>query len=531
MTTVTTGVRSGPLAPLAGRTFLWFWLAFTVSTIGISSQALGAQWFLVRDASSAGLVALVQAAMTFPLAILSLPAGVLADRFDRRSLLIAVQVAGLVAGAVLTWLSWTGALGATTLLVLTFALGSVYALTLTPFQAVVPDVVKRHHLHEAAALVSIAANTARVVGPALAGLLVARVDIPAVFALSTLTSLFFVIVLVRWPGIRRNHARHERFLPAIRSGVRYVRHSPQVLKLMLRAFWFTAGMMATFALLPLVATDQLHAAADVYGILFACLGAGAVCGGFSIAPLRAWLTENSIVGLGFLVAASMVGLLPLLPGQPAAMACLFVAGWAWTICLSTMAGNLQIYLPAWVRARGLAIYAIALFSGQAAGSVVLGVLVDEIGLPRTLWVAAAFLLLGVSLTRWVPFVQLDDVDRTPTAYWHEPVLVVPTEEIGGEVVVAVEYWVDPADEQQFRAGMRAVRRVRMRTGATRWRLLRDAEAHRRYVEEFTVSSWDEHERQLHQRLVASDTISESVVTALSDPPPRVIHLFRIGLGG
>jgi hypothetical protein len=71
----------------------------------------------------------------------------------------------------------------------------------------------------------------------------------------------------------------------------------------------------------------------------------------------------------------------------------------------------------------------------------------------------------------------------------------------------------------------------MRTGATRWRLLRDAEAHRRYVEEYTVATWGEHELQLHKRLVASDNVSESVVTSLSDPPPRVIHLFRIGLGG
>jgi hypothetical protein len=105
------------------------------------------------------------------------------------------------------------------------------------------------------------------------------------------------------------------------------------------------------------------------------------------------------------------------------------------------------------------------------------------------------------------------------------------DEISGEVVVAVEYWVAPEDEHRFRVGMQAVRRVRMRTGATRWRLLRDAEADRRYVEEYTVATWDEHELQLHKRLVASDQVSESIVTGLSDPPPRVIHLFRVGLGG
>ena len=97
-------------------------------------------------------------------------------------------------------------------------------------------------------------------------------------------------------------------------------------------------------------------------------------------------------------------------------------------------------------------------------------------------------------------------------------------------MVAVEYWVDLEDAPAFRDSMRGLRRTRMRTGATTWRLLRDAEAPRRYIEEYTVATWAEHELQLRKRLVASDQLLESAVAVFSDPPPRVIHLFRIGPG-
>jgi MFS family permease len=274
--------------PLSHRAFRWLWIALVVSSGGMWMQALGAQWFLVSQPGGAAYVALVQTALTLPVAILALPAGVLADNLNRRSLLLAVQAGSLAVGVVLTILMVTDSLDPRLLLALTALIGCGFALTLTPFQSLIPDLVSRERIPAAAALVGVGANIARIVGPAIAGFLIASIGIASVFAACTLSSVAFVVILLRWNGTTPRVSQRERFLPAMKSGVRYVRHSPQVIKLMLRSFWFTAPMMAVFALLPIVATTQLNMGSGGYGLLFACLGVGAVIGG-GVPPV--WLTS------------------------------------------------------------------------------------------------------------------------------------------------------------------------------------------------------------------------------------------------
>ncbi len=514
-------------SPLTHRTFRWLWTATVVANIGMWMQSLGAQWFLVSDPGSASLVALVQVALTAPMAILALPAGVLADNVNRRTLLISVQSATLVVGLVLTVLMLVGALTPVTLLLLTALLGCGQALTLTPFQSLIPDLVSRERIQPAAGLVGIGANIARIVGPAVAGLLVAQVGIGAVFAMNAASTAVLVTVLARWKPAAIHRSHREHFFPAVRTGVRYVRHSPQVLKLMLRSFWFTSPMMAIFALLPLVATERLGMGSGGYGILFALLGAGAVVGGISVTRLRYSMSTNAIVGIGAVLAALVIAALPFVTVPAVAMALMFPAGAAWTASNAAMSGAMQVYLPAWVRARGLALFSVALFGGQAIGSLVVGWAAHSFGLDVAFAGAAVVMAAGATFALWLPLKELQDIDRTPTAHWPEPVLVVDPDELGGEVAVSISYWIDPEDEAEFSALMEHVRRTRLRTGGNSWRLLKDGEIPRRFVEEYSVGSWQEHEYQHHWRLVASDKEWEDKASALSDPPREIQHLFRL----
>src|SRR5438128_8250445 len=142
-------------------------------------QTVGAQWFLVHAANAAILVALVQVADTLPDALFGLVGGVLADLFDRRRLLLVVQIGlGLVAVA-LAALTFLAQMTAPLLLAFTFALGSASVFA-NPFQSLIPDIVPREQLRAAAALGSISINLSRVVGPALAGLVIARLGVAAV---------------------------------------------------------------------------------------------------------------------------------------------------------------------------------------------------------------------------------------------------------------------------------------------------------------------------------------------------------------
>lgn len=519
--------RPSAFSPLAHRTFRWLWIALTVSTVGVWMQALGAQWFLVTIPGGGAIVALVQTALTLPMALLAMPAGVLADSFNRRWLLIIVQSGVFLVSLVLTALTAVGVLIPPTLLVLMAVLGCGSALTLTPFNSLIPELVSRDQIPSSAALVGVAANLARIIGPALAGVLVAYVGFTAVFALSAATAAFFVVVLLRWNGTRERVVQRERFWPAMKSGVRYVRHSPQVLKLMLRSFWFTAPMMAIFALLPLIATERLGMGSSGYGVLFGVLGAGAVAGGISLTRIRRTMTTNAIVAMAVVGAAVVLAVLPFITVAPVTMALLLLAGASWTLTNAALGAALQIYLPAWVRARGLSLQSMALFGGQGLGSLAVGFAANTWGLTVAFIGSGVVLALSGTMAIWLPLRELEGIDRTPTQHWPDPNLILDPEEMGGEVVVMLTYWIDPEDEAEFIARMENVRRIRLRTGGNDWKLVKDGEVPRRFVEEYSVSSWEEHEYQHHSRLVASDQEVEEAVNALSDPAPEVAHLFSV----
>ena len=520
----------GAFSPLASRAFRALWIATLVSNIGTWMQTVGAQWFLVGNPQTESLVAFVQAAAALPMALLAIPSGVLADQFNRRTILLTVQTISFVTALALTFLHFTNTLNAAILLSLTTVLGITSALTFTPFQSLIPDLVPRHHIRAAAALNPLSLNTARVIGPAIAGLVIAKFGITPVFAINAASFLFFVLVLLRWrPTFALTSEKRERFFPAIRSGLRYVRHSPQITKLMLRSFWFTSPMMAIWALLPLISTQLLNLDSDGYGLLITALGGGAIIGATANQRLRRRFTTNAIIATATALEALVILLLPYSTNRALSMTLLGIAGLGWTSALASMAGAMQIYLPAWVRARGLATYSVALFGGQAVGALIIGRVNDEYGLHASFLFASIVMAIGSTQALWRPLKELDDIDRSPALYWPEPELVIDPARTA-EVNVSITYWIDESDEPAFFDAMEHVRRTRLRTGGYQWGLYRDGETPRRFVETYSVSSWEEHEHQHAHRLVQSDRVVEERVIALSNPPREIKHLFREELG-
>ena len=230
------------------RAFRALWTAQLASMIGTWMQTVGAQWLLVAAPNAATLVALVQTAAMAPTLLLALPAGALADIVDRRRLLIGLQAFQLLVGAVLVTLTLIGRLGPATLLGLTFLLGCGQALTVPGYQALVQDLVPRAQLRSAAALNGVAMNLARAVGPAVAGLLIARVGVAAVFALNAATFAAFALVLAGLPrGASTEKMLPERFAGALIAGARYVRHAPPVRRMLLRILLFVGPGAASAA--------------------------------------------------------------------------------------------------------------------------------------------------------------------------------------------------------------------------------------------------------------------------------------------
>jgi MFS family permease len=515
-------------APLRIGVFRAMWIAVLVSNVGTWMQTVGAQWLLVHLPHAAILVALVQVADYIPDVLFGLVGGALADVFDRRRLLIAVQVSMACIGAGLTVLTFAGQMPPALLLAFTFALGCSSVFTNPAYQSIVPQLVPRDQLRSASALGSISVNLARLIGPAVAGILIARVGVTAVFALNALTYLVFAVVVLAWrPEAGTAPELPERFISAIRAGGRYILNAPVVQRILLRSTLFLVPATVLWALLPLVATRQLGLGAAGYGVLLGAIGGGAVAGALVLPRFRGRISGNLLVGAASAVYALVLVLVVVVPNTILAVIVLLPAGAAWIAVLSDVNAELQLFLPTWVRGRGISVYQMVLFGAQAAGAVAWGAIAEPLGVRATFFIAAAVLLGTVATLRLWPFIETAGMNRQTQAFWPEPDLVIEATPDSGPVVVKSVYTIAPEKEQEFIEAMKRVRLSRLRTGATQWGLFRDGEVPHRFVEMYVVPSWDEHMRQHRSRITGADHEFEAQAEALSESPPDVSHLIAV----
>jgi MFS family permease len=490
-------------SPLRNSLFRGLWIATIVSNIGTWMQDVGAGWLMTSLSTSPSLVALIEAADSIPVMLLALPAGALADIVDRRRLLIGVQTyLMIVAGA----LAITTALNLTTVWVLlgfTFALGVGGALVMPAWSAIVPDLVPTAELPAAVALNSVAINTSRAIGPAIAGLLVAAVGPWLVFTVNALSYIGIIWVLLAW---KREHVRSslpaERFVSAIRVGMRFVMHTRALQVVLIRGIAFFVFASATWSLFPLIVRRELGKGPETYGLLLTCIGIGAVGGAVLLPKVRARISRDLLVACAsvlYALAAFMLGQVHSIPVLAVAM---LATGVAWISILSALQVSAQLALPPWVRARGLAAFVVVFMGGMALGSILWGQVATYIGIPSTLTVAAVGMVVAIALTWRFKMGPHEVFDFTPTMDWPLPVLA-ETPDPDQPVMVTIKYRIQPDKRAEFVAAMQAVGEMRRRNGAYFWQLFHDSEDPARFIEYFMDESWLEHLRQ-HERVSVAD---------------------------
>ena len=516
------GSASSTWAPLRIRLFRTLWIAALVGNVGDWMQTVGAQWLLVHGPHAAVLVPLVQTADALPAVLFGLAAGVLADIFDRVRLLVAVLAGMTAAGGALTALTALHRMPQALLLMFTFVLGTGGILAEPAYQSLVPDMVPRQEVRAASALGSISINLARAIGPAIAGLLIARIGVAAVFGLNTATFLLYAIVVAAHPQLGRTPQNPERFIPGLRAGGRYMLHAPVVQRILLRGALFLVPASALWALLPLIATRRLGLGSGGYGILLAALGAGAIGGAYLLPLARARLSANALAATASLTYAAALAAVALSRNLALTILVLLPAAAAWTTFLSNVNAALQLFLPRWVRARGLSVYQMVLFGAQAAGAAIWGVVAATAGLVPAFLIAAAVIAAGMATLWFWPFQQIADMDRS-LVRWPEPELLISADPDDGPVLVRTTYTIAADQEEQFRQAMARLRPSRLRTGATGWALYQDGENPHLFIELFSVASWEEHLRQHLERQTGTDMQARAAAAALSDPQPQVDH--------
>lgn len=519
----------GAWSPFGSRVFLVMWVAAVVGHIGTWMRDVGAGWLMTTLSASATAVALVQVATTLPIFLLSLPAGALADIVDRRRMLLVITLLmGGVSAALAAATHW--GLMTPVLLVAGLAVAGVGTAMMTPvLQSLTPAMVPRPLLRQAIALNSMGTNVSRAIGPALGGLVVAGVGVAWTFVADAVSYLALVGALWWWKGAaaRSSAGAPESLGPAMRTGLRYALHAPELQRVLLRAAAFFAFASAYWALLPLVARRQLQGDATLYGVLLTSVGAGAVVGALTLPRLRRQASGEVVVRAGTLLTMAVLVALALAQNQALAVAALALAGFAWIAVLTTANVAAQTQLPNWVRGRGVAVYLTTFYGAMAAGSLVWGRLADATSVPVALLAAAALGSVALLLSFWKPLPEAEP-NLTPSMHWPEPALsaqmAASLAEDRGPVLVTVTYNVAEASVPAFLQVLHRLAQERLRDGADHWGVYEDVEQAGRFVESFLLPSWQDHERQ-HARVSLADAEVQAQVNAhhLGVGPPQVWH--------
>jgi len=525
------GARLSVRAPLRNRVYRDLFIASFVSNIGTWMQNVGAQWFLVEKHSSALIVALVQTASLGPTLVLGLLAGVLADLFDRRRLLMVLQSYAVLVTLALAVVTYLGRLGPTSLLMFTVALGCASALTGPAWQAIQPELVPREQIPAAATLSSVSANVARAIGPAIGGVVVAWAGPAAVFGINAISFAGIIVVLAGWKRPKQSAPiEREHLGQAIIAGLEYVRNGPIFRRILLRAGLFVFPASALFALLPVAAAHTWHLGASGYGVALGEIGFGAVLAVVIAAQVRQNVSANALLAVGAAVygcAPLAVAWLPFAAATPV----LVLSGMAWLITLTTLNAEAQLVLPRWVRARGLSVYLLVFTGSQALGSYMWGLVATRAGLNVALIWSAVLLgaaALSVAALPLRPFPADRSLDVSTA--WPEPTVVFEPHPNDGPVLVNTRYRVSAENLDPFVEAMSAVRRSRLRTGGHSWRLYHSPEDPDTVIERFTVPSWSEFQRQHTERWLDYDheAVSKAVGYTIDGTSNQQYYLaFRV----
>jgi predicted MFS family arabinose efflux permease len=382
----------GFLAAFEHRGFRLLWIGAFLSSIGTWVQDVALSWLIHVQTGDPFYLGLRRFAQDVPLLALMLVGGAVADRVDRRRILLSSQIIQMLLAAALAVLYFLGHLGIAAILAIAFLAGLTQSQSAPTYQAVLPSLVPRERIPNAVALNSLQFNTSRAIGPVIAGLLLAQAGTGACFVVNTASFVVVILVLwfIRFPAVA---ATGENLREGLRAGVRHVVRTP-----LLRTFTLLAGAASflgfpLITFLPTIAGDVLKTGASGYSLLLTSLGVGAILGALATAQ-RGDVRGRGRLTLAYLAVFGLVTIGAVLSEwQWVSMALLVGSGYTLTTALSTLSSLVQEQAPEELRGRVLSIFGLAFRGGLPLGSLVAGVFVRAAGAPAVLAVYSALLVV------------------------------------------------------------------------------------------------------------------------------------------
>lgn len=489
------GAADGTTVPLQYPHFRRIWFASLLSNLGAFVQSVAAAWAMTQMTSSADKVAQVQTALMLPYMLISMPAGAVADMYDRRIVAIIALALALVGATTLTALALFDLVGPNSLLALCFVMGTGMALMVPAWQSSIREQVPVQSLPAAVALNGISFNIARSVGPAVGGAVVAMAGTVSAFALNALLYLPLTAALWQWKRIpESSKLPREGLGRAMVSGVRYIAHSPSMKILLTRSMATGVIGGSISALMPLVVRDLLHGDAVGYGIMLSAYGVGAVLGAFAVKEIRRRMNDEAALRACVLSMSVSIAVVAFSHNALLTAAALVLTGAAWMMAWALFGIGVQLSAPSWVAGRALAAYQGAATGGVAIGSWGWGKLTDLVGVEASLLVSAVLMLGSGLIGLWLRMPPIGSRDEEAEMLEHPQAQMSLTER-SGPVVVEIEYRVALEKTPAFHKVMNDVQLFRMRNGAYGWSLACDIADPELWTERYHCPTWMDYLRQ------------------------------------
>lgn len=479
------------------------------SNFGGLIQTVAAAWMMTALTGNAQMVALVQTCAMLPMMLISLPAGALADIYERRNIMLIAQTVMLIVSSILTALTFAALTTPFVLLAVTFLIAAGTALNAPAWQASMYDQVPRESLESAASLNSMGFNLARSLGPATGGLLVAASGVATAFAVNAVSYIGLIITLLTWKRPKRDQILPpEAVGQAIMAGVRFVALSPALIAVLVRAGAFGLCGSGVWALTAVLARNALGGGPTTFGLLLGGFGGGAVIGAVlraSIPITRERLTRGCSFAFG--TSAILLGLSHSLILSIGLMA---IAGGAWVMTLTGLSVTVQFIAPRWVVGRAIAINQVSIFAGMAFGSWFWGFVATIFRVEIAFIASGMAMLATLLLAFFFPLTADAAPDLTPARARPIDGLQGPVGANDGPIVVTIDYQVQPANFQAFAAAMVDLGRIRRRNGAHRWTLHQDVDNPIRWVERFHSLTWIDHLRRQTRHTRADQLVHDRI---------------------
>ncbi len=369
------------------------WFGACTSSIGTWMQIVAQGWLIYRLSHSAFLLALDQFLGGIPIFLFSLIGGVVADRIERRKVLLASQYVQMGSATVLTILVANGLTHVWPILCLSFASGFAQAFGGPAYSALIPTLVDREDMSNAIALNSIQFNLAVTIGPALAGIALAKLGEKWCFGLNALSFLAPIISLLLISTRFLPEKTAESMFTSLKEGIKFVRKQGSMEALIVLAFCMTALAMPMRTYIPVFVKDIFHRGPETYGNLLSLMGVGSICGSLMVAGLgnihhKGRFAITGLISLGAAIACfSLSGFLPL------SYAMLVIVGASMMAVFATVTSLVQLITTNEMRGRVMSVYNCAFRGGMPMGNLLSGWLVPVFTAPVVLSVNGLLLVL------------------------------------------------------------------------------------------------------------------------------------------